>query len=39
MADKKTKPVTKQAKSLPLHKYIATGNKPKSYVGSKKGFK
>lgn len=36
MADKKSKPVTKQVKTLPLHKHIALGKSPKSYVGKKK---
>lgn len=39
MADKKTKPIVKQAKAVDLHRFIATGGKPKNYKGSKPGFK
>lgn len=35
MAKEKVKP----SKQLPIHKFIATGGKPKDYKGSKKGFK
>jgi hypothetical protein len=35
----KSKPVTKEAKTLPLHKTIATGKSPKSQKTSVKGFK
>lgn len=36
MEKKASKPVVKQAKQLPLHQFIATGGKPKNYVGKKK---
>lgn len=37
--NKKSKPVTKQAKRLPLHQTVATGGSAKGYKGSKSGFK
>lgn len=35
----KAKQAVKTAKTLPLHKAIATGQKPSNYKGAKKGYK